>query len=124
MLIKASKRLMLAQESIAEFLVLPIPTVSHRFSIMNAHASVDIYAGFRLESVHGLALGLLKVLKECLVNYPLDPSIVATTIRYRSGQTKPFRRINMFTPNLMKKFLNLIKRHFCTSVLREDLCRD
>lgn len=56
------------------------------YSEIDVFASADVYRSFSLKSMHRLALGASKMLKDCLVDYLLDSTRTTAVIKYCSCQ--------------------------------------
>lgn len=70
-------------------LVLP---VFHTFSLVKVYHSVDIYAVFKVESLHMLSLGGSRLLKECLINMLSDDKKTTIARRKSNGEPKLFNQ--------------------------------
>lgn len=102
---EASKKRLLAQQTVAKRLMLFVPPVLHCNPMVGVRASTYIYAIIKFEPMHGLALKLSKIFKECLGNYLSNTSKVTTAIKCCSGRPDPFQNIKKTVLNLMNEFL-------------------
>lgn len=73
--------------------------------------------------MHGFALGLSKIVKECLADYCSNPSKITTATIYGPGQPSSFQSIKQTVISLTDEFLKFMERHSLTSRLRIGFVR-
>lgn len=92
-------------EQLDERSMLSIRPVLSNFPLVGIHSCVDLYTIFRFEPMHGLSLGVSKLLKECAIALLGDSSRASSSMVTGKGAMRGFPFIRKQVLFIMNTFL-------------------
>lgn len=97
------KRSVIAEHQHQQSYMLPITPVLSQFPFIGVCNLSDLYAIFRFEPMHALSVGILKMLRDCLVSYLSDSMRFSAAMKYCFFQSMPSLEISKTVLELLKE---------------------
>lgn len=96
----------------------------NQFPLLGVLQSLDVYASFKFEPMHTLALGLSKMLGEYLFSCLSDADNKSFAITYQSGQPRPYEAIKTSVLKLLNSFLKKKEEESVKGGLKVDFSKE